>query len=57
MPLGSCYLFGLIFYLGDTIPGSNPLWHTCVLAGAVSHWRIVYRLFALGDARYPLPPA
>jgi hemolysin III len=54
---GGCYLFGLIFYLNDDIPFSNALWHTCVLAGAVSHWFIIHRMLALGDIRYPLPPA
>lgn len=51
---GACYLFGLIFYLGDEIPFSNALWHTCVLAGAVTHFVILYRLFAEGRSRYPL---
>ncbi len=50
---GACYLFGLVFYLDDDIPFSNALWHTCVLAGAVSHWRILFRLVAAGDASYP----
>ena len=52
---GSCYLLGLIFYLDDTVPFSNALWHACVLSGAVSHWVIMYRLVAAGDTRYPLP--
>ena len=52
---GSCYLLGLIFYLDDTVPFSNALWHACVLSGAVSHWVIMYRLVAAGDVRYPLP--
>jgi len=51
---GSCYLLGLIFYLDDNIWFSNALWHTCVLAGALSHWVILYRLVASGDERYPL---
>jgi hemolysin III len=54
---GCCYLFGLIFYLNDEIPFSNALWHTCVLAGAVSHWVIIHRMLGEGDIRYPLPPA
>jgi len=53
--VGSCYLLGLIFYLDDTVPFSNALWHACVLSGAVSHWVIMYRLIAAGDTRYPLP--
>jgi predicted membrane channel-forming protein YqfA (hemolysin III family) len=52
---GSCYLLGLIFYLDDTVPFSNALWHACVLSGAVSHWVIMYRLIAAGDTHYPLP--
>jgi len=51
---GACYLFGLIFYLGDDIPFSNALWHSCVLAGAASHWLIVHNLVALGSRKYPL---
>jgi len=50
---GACYLFGLIFYLGDNIPFSNALWHSCVLAGAASHWHIVHQLVALGRLGYP----
>ena len=51
-----CYLFGLIFYLDDDVPFSNALWHACVLAGTVSHWRIVYHTLAAGNLRFPLPP-
>ena len=51
---GGCYLFGLIFYLDDNVPFSNALWHTCVLAGAVSHWLIIFRMMAMGDLSYPL---
>lgn len=50
---GACYLFGLIFYLGDEIPFSNALWHSCVLAGAATHWVIVHHLIALGEVGYP----
>ena len=50
---GACYLFGLIFYLGDDIPFSNALWHSCVLAGAAWHWQIVHNLVALGNVAYP----
>ena len=53
---GACYLFGLIFYLGDDIPYSNSLWHSCVLAGAVWHFYIVYQVVALGNESWPLSP-
>lgn len=51
---GACYLLGLIFYLDDTHPFSNALWHSCVLSGAVSHWVIMYRRAC---PRYCSPPA
>lgn len=53
---GACYLFGLVFYLGDDIPHSNALWHACILVGCATHWRIVHAIVGRGWDSFPLPP-
>ncbi|MFS4492400.1 PAQR family membrane homeostasis protein TrhA [Maribacter sp. 2308TA10-17] len=39
---GAFYTLGIIFYAIDKIPYNHFIWHLFVLAGAVSHWLMIY---------------
>lgn len=39
---GAFYTLGIIFYAIDSIPYNHFIWHLFVLAGAVSHWLMIY---------------
>jgi hemolysin III len=39
---GVFYTLGIIFYAVDRIPYNHFIWHLFVLAGAISHWLMIY---------------
>lgn len=39
---GAFYTFGILFYALEKIPYNHFIWHVFVLAGAVSHWSLIY---------------
>ena len=39
---GSFYSVGIIFYLFDKIPYNHVIWHLFVLAGAISHFLLIF---------------
>ena len=39
---GAFYTLGIIFYAIDRIPYNHFIWHLFVLAGAISHWLMIY---------------
>lgn len=39
---GVFYTLGIIFYAIDRIPYNHFIWHLFVLAGAISHWFMIY---------------
>ncbi len=39
---GAFYTLGIVFYAIDRIPYNHFIWHLFVLAGAVSHWLMIY---------------
>lgn len=39
---GVFYTLGIVFYAIDKIPYNHFIWHLFVLAGAVSHWIMIY---------------
>ena len=41
---GVFYTVGILFYAIKKIPFNHFIWHLFVLAGAISHWFMIYRL-------------
>jgi hemolysin III len=41
---GAFYTVGILFYAIKRIPFNHFIWHLFVLAGAISHWFMIYRL-------------
>ena len=41
---GAFYTIGIIFYATRAIPFNHFIWHLFVLAGATSHWLLIYSL-------------
>ena len=39
---GLFYTFGILFYAIDKIPFNHFIWHLFVLAGAISHWLVMF---------------